>query len=82
VLPIGDVVACGNGLTAYAAVFEGRPFAQNAQPALMPHAIHVARLACVALAQDHVLAPHDAQPLYLRNKIALTTLERLAKAAA
>lgn len=82
VLPIGDVVACGNGLSAHATAFETRLFASNAQPALMPHAIHIASLARVALAQGQVIASHEAQPLYLRNKVALTTQERLAKVAA
>ena len=82
VLPIGDVVACGNGLSAHATAFETRLFASNALPALMPHAIHIASLARVALAQGQVIASHEAQPLYLRNKVALTTQERLAKVAA
>ena len=33
------------------------------------------------MVNDHaLLAPRDAQPLYLRNKVALTTAERMAAA--
>lgn len=43
----------------------------------MPHAAQVARIAALAYAAGVRLAPEQAQPLYLRNKIALTTAERL-----
>lgn len=82
VLPIGDVIACGNGLTAYREQFEALSLVKHGQPAIMPHAAQVARLACLALANGHALTPQNAQPLYLRNKVALTTAERGAKAAA
>lgn len=48
----------------------------------MPHAIHVAKIGLHGLQTGLVVPPEDAQPLYLRNKIALTTAERtLAKSA-
>jgi len=75
----GAPLACGNGLSAFAAQFAGQPFVANARPELMPHARHVATLGCVALAQGRALAPQDAQPLYLRNQVALTTAERQAR---
>ncbi|MDB5764545.1 MAG: tsaB [Herminiimonas sp.] len=81
VMPVGEVVACGNGLTVYAEAFGDRIFSNNAQPAVMPHAIQIAQLAETELARGHAIAPRDAQPLYLRNKVALTTMERLAKVA-
>jgi tRNA threonylcarbamoyladenosine biosynthesis protein TsaB len=73
----GSVVACGNGITAYAAVFTGRPFTVNARGDILPHASQVARLAAVGLARDAGTAARDAQPVYLRNKVALTTNERM-----
>lgn len=79
VLPQGDVVACGNGLSAYAAEFEAHMFVQNSIPHNMPHAEQVARLALVAFKSGHTVAARDAQPFYLRNKVALTTNERAAK---
>ena len=76
VLPQGTVQACGNGLSAYAQDFAGHPFAATGLPLLMPHAAQVAVLGRRLLAQGQTIAPQDAQPLYLRNKIALTTAER------
>jgi tRNA threonylcarbamoyladenosine biosynthesis protein TsaB len=82
VRPQGEVAACGNGLSAYAAQFEDRPFYRQAQAALMPHAVQIAQLARVALTLGQTMPASDARPLYLRNKVALTTAERMAKAAA
>ncbi|MDO8702392.1 MAG: tRNA (adenosine(37)-N6)-threonylcarbamoyltransferase complex dimerization subunit type 1 TsaB [Undibacterium sp.] len=42
----------------------------------MPHAEQIARLALIDFSMEKQLAAADAQPLYLRNKIALTTAER------
>jgi tRNA threonylcarbamoyladenosine biosynthesis protein TsaB len=82
VLPQGAVQACGNGLSAYADQFAAAAFAATALPALMPHAADVARLGQLAFAQGRSLDAAQAQPLYLRNHVALTTLERQAKAVA
>lgn len=82
VSPTGAVVACGNGLLAYATAFGAQGFAAAARPDIMPHAAQIASLAHIALAHGQAVAPRDAQPLYLRNKVALTTNERLAKVAA
>ncbi|MDC8756219.1 tRNA (adenosine(37)-N6)-threonylcarbamoyltransferase complex dimerization subunit type 1 TsaB [Janthinobacterium fluminis] len=82
----GRVSACGNGLAAYAPAFAGRAFAAAAHADIMPHAVQIAQLARIAFAAGAYVAPADAQPLYLRNKIAFTSAERLdmknAKAAA
>lgn len=79
VLPVGAVTACGNGVSAYSEQFVSRLFMQDARADLMPHAAQVASLARLALAAGSQVAPRDAQPIYLRNKIALTTAERLVK---
>ena len=79
VLPIGAVTACGNGVSAYAAQFATRLFMQDARADLMPHAAQIGSLARLALAAGLQVAARDAQPIYLRNKIALTTAERLLK---
>jgi tRNA threonylcarbamoyladenosine biosynthesis protein TsaB len=79
VMPVGQVTACGNGLSLYPAAFESRLPESRMHPAIMPHAARVAELAHAALARGATLAPREAQPLYLRNKVALTTVERLAK---
>jgi tRNA threonylcarbamoyladenosine biosynthesis protein TsaB len=76
----GDADAiCGNGLLAYAYAFT--QIGDRARYAdIVPHATSIARLAVRAVAQNELLAPRDAQPLYLRNKVALTTLERQSAA--
>ena len=82
ITPIGAVVACGNGLSAYADAFAARTFADGALISIMPHARDIAALGVPLLAAGQVVAARDAQPLYLRNKVALTTLERAQKAEA
>lgn len=75
----GSAVACGNGLIAYASAFEGW---KNTCPDIMPHASQVARIAEAEFAAGRAVAAHEAQPIYLRNKVALTTAERMAKVPA
>ena len=80
------LVACGNGLAAYPAAFEGSPFALGALVDVQPHARDLVRLGAAALAAGQGVDAAAAQPLYLRNKIAYTSAERqvinAAKAAA
>ncbi len=80
VVPQGVVTACGNGIAAYRSAFESRPFVQDALIAAMPHASQVAQLASIEYAQGRTVAARDAQPVYLRNKVAFTTSERMARA--
>lgn len=72
--------AAGNGLAAYADRFT-RLTDLPRWPELMPHASHIALLGRDMLGQGLGVHARDAQPLYLRNKVALTTAERLAGAA-
>lgn len=51
-------------------------FTQHPSISLMPHARQVAELGRQALANKQDVPAELAQPLYLRNKIALTTAER------
>jgi tRNA threonylcarbamoyladenosine biosynthesis protein TsaB len=76
VRPQGEVTACGNGLEAYAPAFASHGFDERRHADIMPHAIQVAQLARLGFAAGVRLAPADAQPLYLRNKIAFTSAER------
>ncbi|MBC7453590.1 MAG: tRNA (adenosine(37)-N6)-threonylcarbamoyltransferase complex dimerization subunit type 1 TsaB [Massilia sp.] len=80
------LAACGNGFSAYPQAFSGGDFGATALMQVMPHASQVAQLALIELAAGRGVAPALAQPLYLRNKIAFTSAERLvinaAKAAA
>jgi tRNA threonylcarbamoyladenosine biosynthesis protein TsaB len=86
VLPVGAVVACGNGLTAYAEAFApdvtGQALITDLQPLVMPSARQIATLGRAIAAQGACVDSEQAQPFYLRNKIAFTTAERLAKASA
>lgn len=71
--------AAGNGLAAC----RGRFAALGSLPQLpdlLPHASHVAFIARQSVVQGRTVHARDAQPLYLRNKVALTTAERLAGA--
>ena len=70
--------ACGNGFAEYADAFAGRPFAQDALTDIMPHARELALLARGALAVGQGVPAAQAQPLYLRNKVAYTSAERQA----
>jgi tRNA threonylcarbamoyladenosine biosynthesis protein TsaB len=69
---------CGNGFGAYADAFDGRFFASGAQIDIAPHAIEIGQLARIAFAAGAALPAAQAQPFYLRNKIAFTTAERRA----
>lgn len=82
VMPQGQVLACGNGLAAYADAFAAADFIARAEPGIMPHAAQVATLAAQRFLRGQTMDAASAQPLYLRNKVALTTAERMAGKAA
>ncbi len=68
----GAAIACGNGYAAYPDAFDG----VAADGAIMPHAGAVAELAAIDFGAGRFVAAADAQPIYLRNKIAFTSAER------
>jgi tRNA threonylcarbamoyladenosine biosynthesis protein TsaB len=70
--------ACGNGFAEYADAFAGQPFAQSAVPDIVPHARELALLARAGLAAGQGVPAAQAQPIYLRNKVAYTSAERQA----
>lgn len=82
-VPIPDSsgwLACGNGLAAYAALRERLSgCVQEWQPERMPDAGSVAILAASCLARGETVDVAEAVPLYVRDKVALTVAERLAK---
>ncbi|MGI4848122.1 MAG: tRNA (adenosine(37)-N6)-threonylcarbamoyltransferase complex dimerization subunit type 1 TsaB [Janthinobacterium lividum] len=69
-----SLAACGNGLPLL--VDDGRLVAARCYPDIMPHAVQIARLALLAYGRGELLEARNAQPVYLRNRVALTTLER------
>jgi tRNA threonylcarbamoyladenosine biosynthesis protein TsaB len=82
----GPLTACGNGFAAYPDALAALPGAASALADIMPHARELAQLAAPAFEAGAGVPAAQAQPLYLRNKIAYTSAERqvinAAKAAA
>lgn len=76
-LPPGDGwVGCGDGFASYG----GRlPEFVRIRSELRPTADAVARLAAPRFARGEGVLAADAMPLYVRDKVALTTAERLAR---
>lgn len=72
----------GNGFTAYADKFVLPAELLSLAETALPSADAIVRLAAQAFAAGAVLSAEQAQPLYLRNKIALTITERAAVSAA
>lgn len=69
-------VACGDGFVSYA----GRlPRFERIRPELRPTAAAVAKLAAPRFARGEGVPAAEAQPIYVRDKVALTTAERLAR---
>jgi len=77
----GQWFAIGSALRAYAgripASVLDRLSGRNADA--VPRAGDVARLAARLVRQGNLLPPEQAAPLYVRDKVALTTAERLAR---
>ena len=72
------LAACGNGFAAYPDAFAGAGFAAGADASIVPHARDMAVIGARALAAGLGVPPAQAQPLYLRNKVAFTSAERQA----
>jgi tRNA threonylcarbamoyladenosine biosynthesis protein TsaB len=80
--PVAGLAACGNGFAVYPDAFAGKDFAAGAFGDMLPHARDMAVLGVDALAAGQAVPADQAQPLYLRNKVAYTSAERLAINAA
>jgi tRNA threonylcarbamoyladenosine biosynthesis protein TsaB len=76
--PVTGLVACGNGFAAYPDAFASKAFAAGAHADILPHARELAVLGAAALASGRAVPADDAQPIYLRNKVAYTSAERQA----
>lgn len=72
-------LGCGSGFRAYQGALADRlgSILENVDTTLVPSAGAVARLAAQRMAS--ATDPFSAQPAYVRQKVALTTAERLAK---
>lgn len=82
ILP-GDWFGAGSGFAVHGETLQARLGAQlcGSDSALYPQADEVARLAVGQVASHSLLAPELVSPLYVRNKVAFTLAERLAKEA-
>lgn len=80
-LPAGDWFAAGSAFKVWPQELEARFMGRltACRPEMVPRAEEVARLGAVAVARGELLAPELAAPLYVRDKVALTTAERLAR---
>lgn len=81
VLPEGRWFGIGSAFAVHAAGLEaglgGRLCACRADA--VPRAAEVAALAQAQVERGELLAPHQALPLYVRDKVAFTTAERMAR---
>jgi tRNA threonylcarbamoyladenosine biosynthesis protein TsaB len=75
-LAADGLVGCGNGFSAYPEQLAHLPCAATALAGILPHACQLAQLGQLAFAAGKAVSAAEAQPLYLRNKIAYTSAER------
>jgi tRNA threonylcarbamoyladenosine biosynthesis protein TsaB len=77
-LPPGDGwVGCGSGFAAFPGLLQNKMTAMK--PEIHPTAVAVARLAAPRLAAGEGVDAAQAAPLYVRDKVALTTRELAAR---
>ena len=79
--PTGEqYVGVGDGFASYGQALQRRkPDLLRSMPEVFPKAAAVARLAAPVFAREGGIAAADAQPIYVRDKVAMTTIERLAQ---
>ena len=77
----GDWFGVGSGFAAYGAVLEARydGHLQGSEGAAVPQAAAIATLGAVQFALGRGVDASEALPLYLRDKVALKTSERLLR---
>lgn len=78
VAPEGTPVFCGNGLSAYADELDAIVGDAPQYPDIYPHAEAIAHLGKIRFVKGETVKAQDISLLYLRNKVALKTAERLA----
>ncbi len=78
----GDWYAVGHGWSAYVDALQARfsTVLTGMDAEILPAAEFMLPLAIAEWQAGRAVAPEQAQPIYLRNKIALTTRERMAAA--
>lgn len=76
----GARLVAGDALTAFVDAWDGATI--DPVPALRASAATIARLARLDAAQGRTVAPADAMPVYVRDRVALTVDERRQRASA
>jgi len=71
---VGTGLAASDGLLARRL----RPILERVDPAALPRAADLARLAAIVFARGGALAPERVEPAYLRDNVALTLVEQQA----
>lgn len=80
IIPDADCVGAGSGFAAYAPLAARAGATLRAvAPELFPHARAIARLAAPRFARGEAGPAETAQPLYVRDRVALTIREREAR---
>lgn len=76
--PAGGWTGCGSGFAAHGALLNRRYAGRLSaiMPDVFPHARDVALLAAAEFEAGRAMAPEQAVPLYIRDKVALKTSER------
>lgn len=80
-IPLADGMGwtgCGSGFAAYGDVLQQRLGAalSEVRPGIFPHARDIAMLAAPVFATGRGLPAEQAAPIYIRDKVALKTVER------
>lgn len=80
-LPDGNWFGIGSAFGAYETILLPRLGGRltGCNPAAVPRASDIARLAVIRIREGDMLPAEMAAPLYVRDKVALTTAERLAR---
>ena len=80
-LPTGDWFAAGSAFQVWPEELGARHLGRltGCRPEAVPRADEVARLAATAVTRGLLVPPERAAPLYVRDKVAMTTAERLAR---
>jgi tRNA threonylcarbamoyladenosine biosynthesis protein TsaB len=77
---LNEFIGAGDGFAAYADALQNVASGlATIRPELMPSAAAVARLAAPLALRGEVVSAAEAQPIYVRDKVAFTTAERLAR---
>ncbi|CCD29186.1 putative Peptidase M22, glycoprotease [Candidatus Glomeribacter gigasporarum BEG34] len=75
----GVFTLAGNAAAVFGARLAARASAASIDPRALPHAAPIARLGWQRLCAGYAVPAMDAQPEYVRNRVAFKTVERIAK---